>query len=300
MEIQHVRHFLAAVEAGNLTRAAQTLGMAQPALSQSLKRMEEKLGVRLINRSRRGITLNPAGQAIMEDLRASIRHLDGAAARAQQVSQGLAGTVKVGFVASAIYEILPRALKRFKDQWPDVRVVLREMGNVEQAHALERGDIDIGVLYTPVSVPANLRQQVLARYELIAVVHDTVAVGKDGCVSLQDLAHEGLVMLDPEQVPLMRAGIVNAMLKVDKEYKVVQEVGRTLTALACVATGIGASLLPSGTRRIQFPGVRYCDVREKRLLPRLQLSAVWQASSRPTPVDQFARVLKASSANLQD
>jgi DNA-binding transcriptional LysR family regulator len=107
-------------------------------------------------------------------------------------------------------------------------------------------------------------------------------------------------MLDQEQVPLMRAGIVNAMVKINEEYKVVQEVSRTLTALACVANGMGVSLLPSGTRQIQMPGVRYCEVREKQLLPQLQLSAVWQASSRPTLIDRFARVLKASSADLRD
>ena len=300
MEIQHVRHFLAAAETGNLTRAAEALGIAQPALSQSLKRMEDKLGVRLINRSRRGITLNPVGQAILEDLRAGIGLLDEAEARAQQISLGLAGTVTVGFVASAIYEVLPRALKNFKQQLPDVRVVLKEMGNTQQVSALERGEIDIGILYTPVTISTKLRQQVLARYGLIAVVHEGVRIGKDGQVSLQDLAREGWVMLDQEQVPLMRAGIVNAMVKMNEEYKVVQEVSRTLTALACVATGMGVSLLPSGTRQIQMPGVRYCEVREKQLLPQLQLSAVWQASSRPTLIDRFARVLKASSADLRD
>lgn len=293
MEIQQVRHFIAAAEAGNLTRAAEVLGIAQPALSQSLRRMEDKLGVRLMNRSRRGVTLNPVGQAILDDLRAGLGHIDGAAARAQEISQGLAGTVTVGFVASAIFEVLPNALRLFKQQWPDVRVVLREMGNVQQAGALERGEIDLGILYTPVALPARLRQHVLATYGLIGVIHGGTPVGRDGQVALQTLAREGLVMLDQDQVPLLRSGIVNALVKINEEYRVVQEVSRTLTVLACVATGMGVSLLPSGTRRIQMPGVRYCEVRERRLLPQLQLSAVWQPGPRPSPVERFARVLRA-------
>src|SRR6476660_4741758 len=120
MEVQQVRHFIAAAEAGNMTRAAEMLGIAQPALSQSLRRMEERLGVKLINRSRRGITLNPVGQAILDDVREALARIDGAAQRAQQISEGLAGTITVGFTVSAVYDVLPRALRLFKQQSPDV------------------------------------------------------------------------------------------------------------------------------------------------------------------------------------
>lgn len=296
VEIQHVRHFIAAAEAGNMTRAAELLGIAQPALSQSLRRMEEKLGVRLMNRSRRGISLNPAGQAILEDLREGIALIDGAASRAQQISQGLAGTITVGFTVSAVYEVLPRALRMFKQQSPNVRIVLREMPNMQQVRALEHDEIDIGILYTPLTLAARLRQQTLAKYRLIAVVHDGIRLDEDGQVSLRRLAREGLVMFEQDQVPMLRTGVLEALVKLDEEYRVVQEVGHTLTALACVATGLGVSLLPSPTQAVRFPGVRYCQVREQNLLPTLQLSAVWHARSKPTIVDRFAKVLKAASS----
>jgi DNA-binding transcriptional LysR family regulator len=298
MEIQHVRHFLAAAEAGNMTRAAEQLGIAQPALSQSLRRMEEKLGVKLINRSRRGITLNPVGQAILDDLREALAHIDAASKRAQQISEGLAGTITLGFTVSAVFEVLPRALRMFKQQSPDVRIVLKEMPNTRQLEALEREEIDIGILYAPPALPARVRQQVLARYRLVGVVHDRIRIAADGTVSLRELAREGLVMFEQDQVPLLRGAVLQALVKLDEEYRVVQEVENTLTALGCVATGIGVSLLPSGTRSVQFPGVRYCEIREKHLLPALQLAAVWPARSKPTIVDRFAKVLKAASAEL--
>ncbi|HYF17437.1 MAG TPA: LysR substrate-binding domain-containing protein [Ramlibacter sp.] len=298
MEISHVRHFIAVADAGNMSRAAERLGIAQPALSQSLRRMEEKLGVRLMNRSRRGVTLNPVGQAILDDLREGMARLDGAASRAQQISQGLAGTITVGFTVSAVFEVLPRALRLFKQQSPDVRIVLREMPNMQQVQALEHDEIDLGILYTPLTLASRLRQQVLARYRLIAAIHDGIELEADGMVSLRRLAREGLVMFDQDQIPLLRTGVLQALVKLDEEYRVVQEVGHTLTALACVGTGLGVSLLPSGTQQVQFPGVRYCQVREKNLLPSLQLSAVWPARSKPTIVDRFAKVLKSASADL--
>lgn len=298
MEIQHVRHFIAAADAGNMTRAAELLGIAQPALSQSLRRMEERLGVKLINRSRRGITLNPVGQAILEDLREAIARIEGAEQRARQISQGVAGTITVGFTVSAVYDVLPAALRMFKQQSPDVRVVLREMPNMQQVQALERGEIDLGILYRPFTLASRLREQVLARYGLVAAVHDGFEVGADGQASLRELARAGLVTFDQSQVPLLRSGVLQALVKIEEEYRVVQEVGHTFTALACVAAGIGVALLPSGTRQVQYPHVRYCDIREKKLLPTLQLSAVWPARSKPTLVDRFAKVLRAASADL--
>ena len=298
MEIQHVRHFIAAADAGNMTRAAEMLGIAQPALSQSLRRMEDKLGVKLFDRSRRGITLSAAGTAILDELREAVMRIDQASLRAQQVAQGVAGTLTVGFTVSAVYQVLPHALKLLSKEAPNVRVVLREMPNLQQAQALDRGDIDLGILYTPLTLSARLRQQLLARYQVVAAVHEGVPVASDGLVSLRDVARAGLVMFDQAQIPLLRSGIMQALSKLEEEYRVVQEVGHTLTALACVGHGMGAALLPSGTRQVQFPGVRYCDIREHHLLPSLQLSAVWRARSRPTLVDQFAQILHRASSHI--
>ncbi|MEI7786536.1 MAG: LysR substrate-binding domain-containing protein [Betaproteobacteria bacterium] len=296
MEIQHVRHFIAAADVGNMTRAAEMLGIAQPALSQSLRRMEDKLGVKLFDRSRRGIALNPAGSAILEELREAILRIDLAAQRAQQVAQGLAGTLTVGFTVSAVYQVLPRALRLFRKDAPDVRVVLREMPNLQQVQALDRGDIDLGILYSPLTISARMRQEQLAQFRVVAAVPESMAVDEDGRVSLREVARAGLVMFDQSQIPLLRSAILQALGKLDEEYRVVQEVGHTLTALACVGHGIGAALLPSGTRQVQFPGVRYCDIREQHLLPSLQLNAVWRARSRPTVVERFAQVLKSAAS----
>src|ERR1700752_4867762 len=108
MHIHHLRHFLTIAECGSLTRAAEQLGLAQPALSQSIKKMETELGVRLFVRSQRGATLTPAGGANLEDVRMSVSRIDAAEAHARQIGQGLAGTLRIAFVASAAFEMLPR------------------------------------------------------------------------------------------------------------------------------------------------------------------------------------------------
>ena len=181
---------------------------------------------------------------------------------------------------------------------PDVRLVLREMPNLQQVQALDRGDIDLGILYSPLTLSARLRQQLLASYPIVAAVPERMRVGDDGRVSLRDVARAGLVTFEQTQIPLLRSAVLHALSKLNEEYRVVQEVGHTLTLLACVGNGIGAALLPSGTRQVQFPGVRYCEIREQHLLPVLQLSAVWRARSRPSLADHFARTLHSASLAL--
>lgn len=291
MDIRHLRHFIAIADCGSLTRAADQLGIAQPALSQSIKKMESQLGVRLFIRTHRGATLTTAGQAILEDVRLSVSRIEAAEAHARQIGQGLAGTLRIAFVASAAFEMLPRTLLAHRKVAPNVKYVLREMSNMEQVSALEKGEIDIAVLYTPEAVNGRMRQRLLSRQRLVAVVHEDVPVGADGKVSLRDLAREGLVFFGQDQVPHLRGQILSAMQRMGEEARVVQEANRTLTVLACVAAKCGISLLSTLTRAIVYPGVRFCEVRERHLLPMLEVSAIWPARSRPTLADQFAPLL---------
>lgn len=298
MELHHLRHYLAVADAGSLTGAADQLGIAQPALSQSLKRMEAALGTKLFIRSRRGAMLTAAGRAILDDVRQSVARIDAAQLHAQQIAQGLAGVLTVGMVASANYQVLPRVLQAYRQHAPNVRIVLRDMSNTEQAVALQKGEIDIGILYMPVFVEGPMRERMLSRDHLVAVVPEGFAVDADGKVSLRSLARSGLVFFPQTQAPAMRADILHAMRKLGEEGRIVQEATRTVTVLSCVAAGCGVSLLPHSTKRLVFEGIRYCEIRERQLLPTLELGAIWPARSRPGLADDFASRLSIWSPQL--
>lgn len=290
METRHLRYFLAVVDHGSVSRASEWLGIAQPALSQALGRMEKDLGVRLFERSRQGSTPTPAALAILEDVRASIARIDAAARRAQEIGRGSAGQLTVGLVSSALFNTLPRALRELRRQAPGVRVILREMSNAEQAEALQTGEIDIGLMHTPVAVGGRMRERQLLRERLVAAVPDEFDVVADGQVSMAQIARAGLVMYPQSQLPAFYADILDAMRKGGHDAHVAQEANRTLTVLACVAGGCGVALLPSWIRSMDFSGVRFCEVRDGDRLPSFDLSAIWPARSVPTLADLFANL----------
>jgi DNA-binding transcriptional LysR family regulator len=295
MDTKHMRYFLAIVDAGTFSAAADRLGIAQPALSQAMARMESALGAHLFTRSRRGAALTPAGQSLVETVRASLARIDAAAQQARQIASGNAGKLAIGFVATAVYHILPNALRAFAARHPNVEIKLFELSNGEQARALERGEIDLAMLFTPVDVAGRMHQRLLLRDRMIAAVPDDFPVAADGIVSLLEVARRGLVFAPYDRVPLLRAQISSAMHKLGEEGRVVQEAHRIMTVLALVAAGHGASLLPGVTASLAFPGVRYYEVRERELLPMIELSAVWRMNPRRSLVDVFADCLPAET-----
>ncbi|MDR5782196.1 LysR family transcriptional regulator [Caballeronia sp. LZ065] len=292
METRNLKYFLAVADAGSVTRAAEALDIAQPALSQALSRMERDLGVKLFSRTRRGAQLTPAGEAIVEDVRLSVARIEAASHRAREIGAQRGGRLTIGFASAALFSLLPRAIAALRAEVPNVELMLKEMSNAEQASALEKGSIDIGLLHTPVAVGGRMREKLIVRERLLAVLPQSFGTGEDGKVGLKDLSDAGLVWFPGDQLPVVRAGILSAFRQAGCEANVVQDANRSLTVLACVAAGCGASLLPQSVTALQFAGVRFCDVRDGDNLPPFELSAIWPMRSRPTLADRFAALLE--------
>jgi len=292
MDTRQMRCVVAIAEAGSLTRAAERLGLAQPALTQTLNRLEREIGAKLFARTRRGAALTQAGLAIIDDLRASLAHGDAATERARAMGAGRAGRLTIGFVTHAIYEVLPRALRRLRAEHPQIDVVLCEMSNAEQVDALEGGRIDIALLHPPVSVNAKVNELRLGEDPMVAALPAAHKLAADGCVALAEIAQQGLVWFPEQQIPALRTQLLGAIRRAGHDVKVVQDANRTLTVLACVAAGLGWSLLPRSVRALRHEGVRYADVRDGTGLPPFELAAMWLARSRPTFADAFATILR--------
>ena len=288
-----MRCVVAIAEAGSLTRAAERMGLAQPALTQTLNRLEQELGIKLFERTRRGALLTEAGHALVDDLRASLAHGDTAAERARAMGAGRAGRLTVGFVTHAVYEVLPRALRRLRAEHPQVDVVLREMSNAEQVDALEGGRIDLALLHPPVSVQARVHERRLGEEPMVVALPADHDLAADGCVSMAEIGAHGLVWFPAQQMPALRTQMLGAFRSAGHDLRVVQDANRTLTVLACVAAGLGWSLLPSSVQALRHEGVRYAQVRDGAALPSFELAAMWLMRSRPTFADTFAAMLAA-------
>ena len=132
MELRQMRYFVAVAEELHFGRAAERLHIAQPAVSQQVRRLEENLGVQLLQRTKRRVRVTAAGEAFLEHARGVLARADEAIVAAQEASRGDAGRLAIGFVTSALYGAVPDIIRVFRENSPGVHLSLHELPSTQQ------------------------------------------------------------------------------------------------------------------------------------------------------------------------
>lgn len=155
MELTPLRQFLAIAREQHMTRAAQRLGVTQPALSSAMKRLEAELGTPLFHRTGHGVELTAAGTALQRHAEEAVNAAD-AGERAVRELLGLEqGAIAVGGGATATGHILPGVVHTFREQYPDIRFSVREASSRAVAEAVLAGQLDLGVITEPTLIPGG-------------------------------------------------------------------------------------------------------------------------------------------------
>ncbi len=129
MSLRALRHFVVVAEELHMHRAAERLHIAQPALSQQIKQLEQRLGVVLFSRANRRLTLTAAGEAFLHKTRLALEMADQAVLDAQRTARGEQGRLHLGYVSSAMYDSkLPGLLRRLRADWPGIELSLVQGG----------------------------------------------------------------------------------------------------------------------------------------------------------------------------
>src|SRR5215813_4414901 len=195
MELRHLRYLVAVAEELHFGRAAIRLHIAQPPLSQQIRQLEEELGVRLFDRSRRRVQLTDAGRLVVQEARRTLAQAGRVAEAARHAAQGSAGLLRVGFSSSAPYTTLPAILRGFRSQFPDVVLNLFERSTEEQLELLADDAIDIGFVRRPVENPREslIIKTILREPLVLALPHDH-RLGGQHAVHPRSLALEPFIL----------------------------------------------------------------------------------------------------------
>jgi DNA-binding transcriptional LysR family regulator len=146
IELRHLRYFLAVAETLHFSKAAQRLGIAQPPLSQQIKRLEQPIGHRLFDRTTRGVKLTLAGQLLAERTRSTMEKVHDDLAQVRRLGRGEEGTLTVGFSGSVMFTDLPIAIESYRRRYPKVELRLRELATSAQIASLLAGTLDLAFL----------------------------------------------------------------------------------------------------------------------------------------------------------
>ena len=288
MDLRQLRYFVAVAEELHFGHAAQRLRIAQPALSRQIQALEKDLLVQLLFRNRRRVQVTPAGQVFLERARQILARADEAVLAAQRVGGGVSGTLNLGFVGSATYDVLPGVLREFLKAAPHVDLTLSEMTVHTQIEALVEKRIDIGLLRLPAKTQ-GLVFRTIAREPLYVALPSSHRLAQLPVVPLSALSAESFVLYPDHPRPSWTEYVIGLCQQAGFRPVVVQRTVEIQTTLSLVAAGIGLSIVPRCIGNLQRKDVVFRRLTGVRA--RTELLVAYRERDPSPVVQSFLKVL---------
>jgi DNA-binding transcriptional LysR family regulator len=261
VELRHLRYFVAVAEELHFRRAAERLYVAQPAVSEQVRKLEDELGVRLFERTHRSVSLTPAGAALLDEARGVLRHAEIARMAARNAAEGTTDRLRIGHVPDLLPGSVARAIRMLGVGGARLQIRLETGPALRLIGQLRAHQLDAVIIGLP--IPANgLRVTRTGGERAVAALPAGHPHASSQTLSLHGLAPERVIVLPRDNNPAFHSAIVAMCRDAGLSPKFV-EIGeaRTDHALLAVASGAGMALLPeSAVERRVVPGVRFVPV----------------------------------------
>lgn len=239
MDIKQLTYFLAIVEEGNITKAAERLHIAQPHLSQQLKLLEDELNVKLIERNTRKFQITDAGQRLWHRSKQMTELMESTVKELKDFNEGLQGTLSIGTISSSGDILLPQRICSFNKKYPKINFEIRECGTNEILELLKSGVIEIGIIRTPLN--SEIYKSIKLPIEpMVAAISGNVYWGNnEKSINLGELADKPLLV--HRRYEKM---IVEVCKQDGFEPRILCKIEDTRSILLMAKTGIGVAIVP--------------------------------------------------------
>jgi DNA-binding transcriptional LysR family regulator len=286
IELRLWRQFLAVAEELHFGRAARRLHITQPPLTQAIAQLEERLGVKLFERTKRSVQLTAAGAALVPEARELLARAAALPAHARAAAHGEIGRLRLAFVSTVGFGLLPRWIRNFRAQHPQVEFDLIEATGDVQLPALERGDVDAGfMIHSPGFAPPGMQRLRVARETLVLALPEQHELARSRSLQLEALLAQPLVIFPRRIVPSLHDAIFALYHAQARTPRVVQEAIQMQTIVNLVAAGLGVAWVPDSVREFQRSGVVYRQLggKQAQRVPGCETSLVWPAAAPAHP-----------------
>ncbi|WP_295620664.1 LysR family transcriptional regulator [Chamaesiphon sp. GL140_3_metabinner_50] len=288
MELRHLRYFSTVATELHFGRAAEKLHIAQPPLSKQIQDLESELGFELFNRTKRSVSLTPAGKGFLIEVERIFQQLDRAIDIGRKTSRGELGQISIGFVGSATYNILPVMLQQFRDRYPNVRIELHELTTDRQLVWLREGRIDLGLIRPPI-VEKNLVSQVIFQESLVVALPISHRLASVDAIDIDLLAAEPFILFSRQLAPGLYDPIIAICQAAGFSPQVVQGCIQMQTIVSLVSANMGVSILPASIREAQRQGVVYKPIRSNEASKEhlATMAIVWRINDNSPTMNRF-------------
>jgi len=296
IELRQLRYFVAVAEERHFGRAAARLHMTQPPLSQTIQSLEAALGTPLFERTKRSVSLTPAGAALLPEARRILQQAAALPDLARRAASGESGLLSLSFVSTADYSVLPPLLREFRERYPQVQIDLREATTDVQLEDLMQGRIDAGLLIPPLNDKARAEldyMTVLSEPLVLAAPQGIKGLkglrGKNS-VALKSVADMPLIIFPRRIAPAFHDAIVGCFRDAGLTPRIGQEAIQMQTIVGLVSAGMGIALVPQSVSNLQRPGVEYRALSDRTAL--FETGLAWRRDNASPVLHTFLELLR--------
>jgi DNA-binding transcriptional LysR family regulator len=289
-----MRSYVTVAEEMHFGRAAERLHMAPTALSRLVRTLEESIGVKLLNRTTRAVTLTRAGLTFLEDAKAILARTDEAARNAREAADGGGMTLRIGAVDAASASFLPLALNALRTRHPTVDIRLTEVMTGPQLQMLRTGRLDIALTRPPTQA-GEFPYEVLREEKLFALLPTNHRLARRHAVLMADLADSPVIIPAKRARPYAYDLVMAYFASAGLVPRILQDTTEKPAILAMVASGMGVALVPDWVAGLSCPGVCYRPIAGVSLRPPppgALISMVWRPQQKHSMRDEFMGVLR--------
>ena len=290
IELRHLRYFLAVADNLHFRKAADKLFISQPGLSKQIKQLEDDLGVKLFERHNRKVELTKTGEYMKDAVAKNLKNLDSIFNHAKLFDDGVEGSLRFGYVGSAMQEVIPKLLLKYRQTHPNVVFSLNEMDNNRQVQALLEQDIDLGFVRTN-RVPKGL--------EIMPVFEDTFSLVLPKSHKLDESNFKDLSQLEGEPFILFDTSYSESyhevVMQIFDDFGFVPQISHyTVNAgsiFRLVENKLGVSIVPTTLKLGYDMDIKFIEL--KNIPQRTILRAIWNKDNSNKSLKSILEIVKS-------
>ena len=288
LELRHLHYFSVLAEELHFGKAADRLFISQPGLSKQIKHLESILEVQLLERNKRSVHLTAAGHYLSKEIKQLDDRVEAIVNRTRLIHSGLRGNLRVGYIGSAMQNIIPDLLKQLDAAYPEIQFDLSEMGNNDQIERLLHQNIDLGFVRTD-HVPKPLKSITIFEDTFSLVLPLDHPIVDDQLEDLQIVEDEKFILFESSYSQSYYVKVMQIFADAGFAPKVAHHTIHASSIYRLVENGFGISIVPSSLKLGYDLGVKFVEL--PNIHQRASLSAVWHPDNHNPVMDNVISIL---------
>ncbi len=288
LEFRHYKYFLEVAKQLHFRKAAEQLYISQPGLSRQIKQMEENLGVQLFERHNRKVELTKAGEYLQNELITNFKQLDDIINHTKLLNDGIVGKLKLGYVGSAMQELIPQLLLKFRDTNPNALVNLTEIDNKQQINALLNQDIDIGFVRME-RVPKGLETSPATEETFSLVLPKNHKLNQGNFINLSQLKDEHFILFDASYSESYYEKVMQIFDDSGFLPTISHSTVNAISIYRLVENNFGISIVPTSLQNGFNLDIKFIEL--KNISQRTALKIVWNTRNTNPVLQSFIDII---------